>query len=359
MFVNPATRSGTDSPRVSSNEVDQKGVHNHMVKLLKTSVAVSAGLFLAATLAPAQTQGRMGQVGTINYIEGQVSVAGRKLAAKDSGKAVVETGEVLQTNDGKAEMLLTPGVLLRLDSNSAVKMISPSLTKTTVELDRGKAMLEAEQVEKENNIDVVDHGASTVIEKHGIYEFNADHPMVAVYDGKAQVREDDRTNEAGKGKEIALANNPELRTQKFDRHQEDDLYAWSKLRSEYVSEANMASAQTIVLNSPGWWYGTGWYWNPWFDSWAFVPGEGFLYSPFGFGFYSPAYWSYYAPFYYRPGFGFSHRAGFDRAGRLGFGHVPLVRGNVGQPAPAFHGEPRAQVGGFHGGTMGGFHGGRR
>jgi hypothetical protein len=321
-----------------------------MIRLLKTSVAMSAGLFLAAMLATADTpHGRIGQIGTVNYIEGNVSVDGKPVSTGQVGTLVVGPGDVLQTAAGKAEMLLTPGVFLRLDANSAVRMITPSLTNTTVELTQGKAMVEAAQVEKENHIGVIDHGANTWIEKHGIYEFNADNPMVAVYDGKAQVQEDDRTKDVGKGKEVALVENPKLKEQSFDRKQEDDLYAWSKLRSEYISEANMASAQTIVVNNPGWWYGTGWYWNPWFDTWAFVPGDGFLYSPFGFGFYSPVYWGAYAPFYYRPGFGWYGRHGIAR-GPVGVGHV----GSVG----AFH----APVGGFRapvgrGATVGGFHGG--
>jgi FecR protein len=320
-----------------------------MFKLLKTSVALSAGVFLAAMLAPAQTQGRIGQIGTINYIEGQASLNGQPVSANQVGQLVAAPGQVISTADGKAEMLLTPGVFLRLDANSAVKMISPSLTRTTVELLQGKAMVEADQVEKENHIAVVDHGANTWIEKHGVYEFNAANPMVAVYDGKAQVREDDRTRDVGKGEEVALTQNPKLKTRDFNRKTEDDLYAWSKLRSEYVSEANMASAQTIVMGNPGWWYGTGWYWNPWFDSWAFVPGDGFLYSPFGFGFYSPAFWGAYAPFYYRPGFGFYGRPGFGYAAR-----GPVAAGRVGAVAPAFRG---GALGGFRGSAMGGFRGG--
>ena len=320
-----------------------------MVELLKKFGAAGLGLFLAAMVAPAQTQGRIGQIGTVNYIEGQVSVDGQPVAANQVGNLVVAPGRTLQTADGKAEMLLTPGVFLRLDSNSSVRMVSPSITKTTVELLQGKAMLEAEQVEKENHLGVIDHGAKTVIEKHGIYEFNASNPMVAVYDGKAQVQEDDRTKDVGKGKELALAQNPKMKTEDFNNKNEDDLYQWSKLRSEYTSEANMSTAQTVVVDNPWWWYGTGWYWNPWFDSWAFVPGGGFLYSPFGFGFYSPVYWRSYAPVFYRPGLGFIARPGFSgfRGGVIS--HPAAV-------APAFRGGFRGgAVGGFRGGAVGGFH----
>ena len=55
-------------------------------------------------------------------------------------------------------------------------------------------MVEADQLEKENHLVVLDHGANIALLKQGIYEFNADNPMVAVYEGKAQVEQDDRTS---------------------------------------------------------------------------------------------------------------------------------------------------------------------
>jgi hypothetical protein len=126
--------------------------------------------------------------------------------------------------------------------------------------------------------------------------------MIAVYDGKAQVSRNDRTTEIGKGKELMLAD--AQKPNSFDRNMGDSLYQWSDVRSEYLAEANQSSVQMIVAGNPGlWWYGAGWYWNPWFSSWAFLPGNGIFYSPFGFGFYSPAYWRAYAPaqYFVRPG----------------------------------------------------------
>jgi hypothetical protein len=289
-----------------------------MVNLLKTSGRVAGALFAAALLLSAQ--GRVARPGTVNYAEGQVSLNGQAIGPRQLGSTEVAPGQVLETQDGKAEMLLTPGVFLRLGDHSAVKMISPSLTDTRVEMLRGAAMVEAAQVEKENRLDVIDHGATTAIQKRGIYAFRADQPMVAVYEGEAQVRQDDRTTELHKGKEVALGSaNPQLKAQGFDvkaGENNDPLYAWSKLRSEYMAEANMSLAQTIVVVRPGWWYGTGWYWNSYFDSWAFMPGAGYLYSPFGWGFYSPAYWGvYYAPYY---------RSGYP----LGPGRVPAIRAGL-------------------------------
>jgi FecR-like protein len=90
--------------------------------------------------------------GTLNYVEGQASMGDQSLDSKAIGSATLEAGQVLETGDGKAEILLTPGVYLRLGSNSSVKMISGNLTNTEVALNQGEAMLEVDQIYQQNNI---------------------------------------------------------------------------------------------------------------------------------------------------------------------------------------------------------------
>ena len=53
---------------------------------------------------------------------------------------------MLETGDGKAEILLTPGVYLRLGSDSSVKMISNSLANTEVTVSQGEAMVEVDEI---------------------------------------------------------------------------------------------------------------------------------------------------------------------------------------------------------------------
>ena len=311
----------------------QRGVKNQMFNLLKTPAGTLGAVFAAALLAAAQAHAAaIARPGTVNYAEGQVTLDGRTVGAKALGSSEVSPGEVLQTNHGRAEMLLTPGVFLRLGDNSAVRMVSPSLTHTRVALLRGEALVEVAQLEKENHLDVIDNGTTTELKKRGLYQFNANQPMVAVYDGKAQVQEDDHTTDVGKGKALPLQPGvtAKLKPQKFDRKETDSLYAWSKLRSQYLAEANQSSAQTILAYGPSWYYGTGWYWNPYFDTWAFVPGAGFLDSPFGYGFYSPAYLNYYPPVYY----------GYGRGGRYwrgGRGVVSNGGRRLAAPPPALGG----------------------
>jgi hypothetical protein len=209
----------------------------------------------------------------------------------------VEPGQTIQTRDGKAEILLTPGVFLRLNNNSTATLLAGGLTNTRVEIVRGQAMIEADDLHPENNLQVVDHGATARIEKNGLYRFDAERQLIAVYDGKAIVQENDQSVEVKKDRAVGVGTTP-LKAKKFDKNgSEDDLYAWSKLRSEYLAEANASSARTIVINNG--WYGPGWYWNRWYSAYTFMPGYGFLYSPFGWGFGAPwAYGGFYAPVYY-------------------------------------------------------------
>jgi len=295
--------------------------------MCKSAVGLIAGLFVAGALTVANAA--IARPGMVNYVEGNVTLNGQVLGRNSIGTAEVGPGQILETGAGKAEMLLTPGAFLRIGDNSAVKMITPSLIDTQVELERGQANVEVDQIAKENRLQIVTGGITTTLEKNGVYQFDATQPRLAVYDGEAVVRIGDRTVEVKKGKELLLvasATKPKPRS--FDRNQTGELYAWSKLRSEYDAEASQASAQTIFVNNMGW-YGAGWYWNPWFDGWAFIPAYGF-YGPFGYGFFPPAYFAYGRPFY--GGWGYRGRVGGFVASRGAFA---------------------GGGGGFHGGGFGG------
>jgi len=322
---------------------------------------VAGACFLAALLSvPAwsDTDNRQAVPGTLNYVEGQASIGDQALDSKAIGEAQLGNGQVLETKNGKAEILLTPGVYLRLGSNSSAKMVSNSLTNTEVMVNSGEAMLEVDQLYKENNLRISQPGADTRIVKTGLYDFDAADHAVRVFDGKAVVAASDHETTLKKNRELALnnADSADVKATEFNKKavtQGDDLYRWSSLRSQYLSEANVATAQLYFANGwygPGWW-GPGWYWNPWFAGFTFLPGNGFFYSPFGWGFYSPLVVSS-APVVIG---GFHH---FDGARPMAIGH-----GFNNNAMTAMRGDSSG-MGGFRGGEMrtggfsgGGFHGG--
>src|ERR1700721_1083504 len=272
-----------------------------------------ASLFLAAVLsAPAWASNNASSnsavPGTLNYVEGQVSVADQSVDHNSIGKSTLEVGQSLNTENGKAEILLIPGVFLRAGDNSSVKMIAAGLTNTELSLDQGHIMIEVDQIYPQNELRVDEGGASAKILKPGLYDFDLQHNQIRVFDGEATVQEGDKQIKLKAGHELALAPSSAEKTQKFDKKASngDDLYRWSSLRSDYVAEANVDAARLVAADGwapgywgsafwgPGWGWG-GWYWDPWFSAFTFLPGGGIFYSPFGWGFYSPAF-VFRAPF---------------------------------------------------------------
>jgi len=293
-----------------------------ITKCLFIALVITA--FYPAGAWSADVQQHAPRPGSINYIEGQASIGTLPLGAASVG--TVEKGQILTTQAGKVEMLLTPGVFLRLADNSSVKMLSPNLANTEVELESGRAIIEAIDLRKENFIRLDQNGAISTVVKKGLYEFDADHSQVRVFDGEIEMQ-------AGihpvtiKGNHMAtIMMEFAPKPQGFEtRAYEDEFYRWSALRSGYLSEASIDAARTYIGPGPGLygpgWGGWGWYWNPWFSVYTFLPANGVFWSPFGWGFYSPIY-VYHSPYFF----------GFPRPHPFNEFHGPYGHG-YGTPRP--------------------------
>ena len=279
-------------------------------------LGVLAATILAAIPAASASSG---VPGTLNYVEGQVTVAGQTVTSHSVGSVEVEPNQTLETGQGRAEMLLTPGVFLRVGDNSSVRLVSPSLNDTRVEALRGQAIVEVAEIFKDNNIWVAMNGASTRLAKEGLYAFNADSHLIQVFDGKARVEQNDQTIDLKKGRELIIGG--AWKAAHFDTKSQaaqDSLYAWSNLRSKYEAEASMQSARNVFVGGGAYWDGPCWYWNPYWATYGFIPGDGIWYSPFGWPFYSP--WIVYsAPGWY--GHGFRGHEGHGFAAERGHGHA--------------------------------------
>ena len=86
--------------------------------------------FAVADSPNGSTNYRNARPGTLNYVEGKVSLDGQALDAKSIGSTEIDPGQVLTTDNGKAEILLTPGVFLRLGSDSSVRMVDSGSPET-------------------------------------------------------------------------------------------------------------------------------------------------------------------------------------------------------------------------------------
>jgi FecR protein len=316
-------------------------------------------LSLVTLLAPALMLGQSANPavpGTLNYVEGQVSINGQVVNWSSVGSSELQRGQVVDTGNGKAEILLTPGVFLRLGDNSAVRMISPYLVKTEVELVKGRADVEVDQLFKQNDLRVKIRGEETRLLKTGLYAFNFESGTVRVFDGEAAVLAEEGQQKrvvVKKGHELAMNADGE-KAKHFDKDaSKDALYNWSGLRSQYLGEANVQLASAYA-GAPA--FAPGWFWNAGLYSYTWLPGDGAFFDPFGYGFYSP-YYLYDGGFVYGYGRG-GYRDGYRRGqtsfrGERAGGFHGGYSGGAFQGGDGFHGGG----GGFHGGGGGGFHGG--
>jgi hypothetical protein len=296
-----------------------------------------------ATLSAAafgQISGNIARPGTLNYIEGQTSIEGRPLSPNSVGNTTLQAGQVLATANGKAEILLTPGIFVRLGDNSTVQMVSTDLTHTEIRLEQGRANVEVDQIYPQNTILVDLNKGQTQLLKNGLYAFDATNSTVRVFDGKAAVypgadlQANIKPVDVKGGHQLTLNGEP-LKPTGFNKDQAtaDPLYRWSSLRSQYLGQANLNLAEEYAGYSS---FYPGWYWAGGPFGYTWLPGDGLFWSPFGYGFYSP---------YYIRGGGFIY-GGYGR-GFYGY------RGGFNGAAVRSSGFSGGGGGGFHGGGGGG------
>lgn len=233
--------------------------------------------------------------GVIHYVEGDVTIDGTAVHPKFAEFPDVKSGQLLATEEGRAEVLLTPGVFMRVTENSSVRMLSNALADTRLEVISGSVLVEVGELLEHNAIAFDVAGAHMTLAKKGLYRIDASPARLRVFDGQALVTVGSEGLSAKKGHQIDLET-AKLVDARFDIKDTDAFYRWSARRSEYVAAANVVSAR-VASNSD---YGSGfasgpagWSWNPYFGMYTFLPRSGVYFSPFGSAFYSPAAVNYF------------------------------------------------------------------
>src|ERR1700675_5152630 len=101
---------------------------------------------LAAVIALALPAGAQSVIsthsGVIHFFEGAVYLGDQPLESHLGRFPSVPQGAELRTAEGRAEVLLTPGVFLRLGEQSAIRMVANDLADTQVELRAGSAIVD-------------------------------------------------------------------------------------------------------------------------------------------------------------------------------------------------------------------------
>ncbi|MCX7603796.1 MAG: hypothetical protein N2036_06950, partial [Bryobacteraceae bacterium] len=190
------------------------------------------------------------------------------------------------TDEGRAEILLTPGAFLRLGEAGAVRMISNRLTAVRVEVVRGAALIDVVELLRDHSLAVLAADAELSILRPGLYRIEASPPRIRVFNGQAEVRAGGQSWSLKSGRELTLASGAWVMA-KFDPEKETaPLSRWSRRRAGYIAMANVSAARQAGMMSRSFTGGT-WFWNPYFGFATYIPWGDVARSPFGYFYYTP------------------------------------------------------------------------
>ena len=249
-----------------------------------------AGLCVAAlSLAAVPVRGQSvisAKSGLVQYVEGEVFLADQKIDPKFGNFPDVKEKAVLRTELGRSEVLLNPGVFLRLGENSSLRMITNRLIDTRVDVLTGTAVVEADEIAKDTSVTIVCKDAAVTLKKAGVYRFDLSPAALRVFTGDASVEFKGQTVAVAAGKMIAFEGETAGVIAKFDKEETDALDRWSRRRGEMVAMANISSAKGLRDSGYSLYSGI-WQYNPYFGMMTYIPARGMLMSPYGYSFWSP------------------------------------------------------------------------
>ncbi|HUK18295.1 MAG TPA: hypothetical protein VLW65_17845 [Bryobacteraceae bacterium] len=267
--------------------------------------------------------------GVVNFTEGSVLLNGQAVESTITKYPDIKENSVLQTQAGRAEVLLTPGTIMRVGENSSMKMVTNRLIDTRVELQNGAAVVEAVQAAKDNNVTVVVKNGAVALSKAGVYRFDTEPARLKVFHGEASVEMNGQTIPVSTGRMLML-DGSNSSVEKFNADDTDALDHWGKQRGQLLAMANPSTARSLMSGGYGGFgyagYGMGglgyggmysgmgcnpyWGFNNWYGMYTYVPCTGYFQSPYGFFFWSPRMVN---RFYYNP-YAFYGGGGLGRYG---------------------------------------------
>ncbi len=196
-----------------------------------TSIVVSAQSVISA------------KSGLIHYVEGRAYLNDQLIESKFGEFPDLKENQQLRTEEGRAEVLLTPGVFLRLGENSAIRMVTNRLIDTRLELLSGSALVEADELLKDNGVTIVYKDYAIQIQKKGVYRFDSDPAQLRVYDGMALADLNGKTQEVKEGRLLSMDSGLQLAS--FDK----------KTSTIYIAGAPTApnTSPWLTCRRPKWW----------------------------------------------------------------------------------------------------------
>jgi hypothetical protein len=183
--------------------------------------------------------------GIVYFFDGSVRIGDQRLEQKFGRFPDIGEGGELRTQHGRAEVLLTPGMILRVGENSAIRMVSNAFSDTRVELLDGSAILEGNEADSKGAVRLIRQNWEVKLPHEGACRLDSQPSQVTVYQGEAEVTVAGEKSpvavRAGETMPLAAILVPE----KAPFTQSDEFKNWAMSRSQAIASDN-ATAQGIM-----------------------------------------------------------------------------------------------------------------
>ena len=213
---------------------------NPRMVVLSTLALVSAAAIPASGQSVVSTHS-----GLVYYFVGSVYLGGERLEQKFGRFPDIGEGHELRTALGRAEVLLTPGVFLRMDENTSIRMLSTDFSDTRLELLGGSAILEVTATTAGTAVDLIYKNWQMRAPQEGTYRIDTAPPRIRPYKGEVQViaggGADPVTVKEGEDLPLAEVLVPEAST----TYGNDDFKLWAMSRSQAISADNTVAAGIV------------------------------------------------------------------------------------------------------------------
>jgi len=180
--------------------------------------------------------------GVVHFFEGAVYVGDQPLEPHPGKFPSVPQGAELRTAEGRAEVLLTPGVFIRVGARSTIRMVSNQLSDTRVELLAGSAIVDSAGLGPGTSVTLLFRNWSVHSSEQGAYRIDADPPHLWVFQCRVEVsagkKEDAQL--VGPGMDVPFAS-VLAPNQSADRPH-DALSKWSEGRQQSIFADNTIAA---------------------------------------------------------------------------------------------------------------------
>jgi hypothetical protein len=189
----------------------------------------------------------------------------------------LQDGDLVRTGSGRAELMLIPGVFIRLAAQTEITYSRPTGRRAELGLARGSMIVEAVRPESliESEVVLRSAHAECMVTRVGNYRLNASETQLEalIRDGRIAIGK----TEFGRGKRVVCSSQG-CRAEAFDGREQDSFDLWSARRTEKKIVVN---PNVLVLTISGKATVGVWYFLSVAQSYAFIPLYWGGQSPYG------------------------------------------------------------------------------